>query len=394
MTDSEIDWSDLPVDVDAARRHLDEWMTPQFEDYESWRPLLEIAEDAIESRLEDLLGAQFKLGKDFQVTGQVKQWDSIAPKLEAGRFADWSKVTDLVRFRISTPSLGLVSKIRSRLDFHILDGTIDEKRWWQSTGAGRGYAAVHFQLRYEPTDLVPESQYDCGAEVQIQTNLQAAWSELTHAFYKSSFMEITPEENYGAPALLREKVFRLAAALELLDEEIQAVKDHFPEERKRVIDEVNNSRWKSVPLDEVALCSSISSKFVDSIESIRVVGRELGLRESAWPEHVRPGEECLGFLRFAERNGIRTLGDFSSALHRLIGEPDRLAMARLGRFIELERERASSLDDFLVINRPLFLIAIYLGFENPTEVVMTTMLRHSMLSSYWAAMGTITARPA
>lgn len=387
MSDAEVDWSNLPSDVRTAKRELDQWLAPQEATYNSWLPRLNGTEDAIETRIEQLLSPVFAQGKDFQVTGQIKSWSSISEKLEAGRFAEWSDVTDLVRFRISTPSLGLVQKIRNQLDDHIIDGTIDEKRWWQTTGPGKGYAAVHFQFRYKKEDDVPGSQHLCGAEVQIQTNLQAAWSDLTHAFYKSSFLEISPDENYGAPALLREKVYRLAAALELLDEEIEAVKRNFPDERRRVIAEVENARWKSVELDEVALCSSMTTKFKGRVDSIRELGLSLGMRESAWKEHVRPGEESLEFLRFAERNGVRTLGDFSRVIHKITENPSDHAMRRIGVFIDLEKKRSKSIKGYLVVNRPLFLIALYLGVENPKEISMGDMMRQRMFSSYWNAIG-------
>jgi len=130
-------------------------------------------------------------------------------------------ITDICGIRIVTSRTTVVDKI-----IRVLKGEleIDEKNSViksQKLNIDQfGYLSSNLvvSLNHERTRLTEWKKYtDLKAEIQIRTQLQHAWAQISHKFdYKKSA---------DMPAPLHRKLFRLSALFELADEELETISE-------------------------------------------------------------------------------------------------------------------------------------------------------------------------
>jgi len=253
---------------------------------------------------------------------RVKDWDhGVLPKLQDGRANPWDKCGDLIGVRIVVLSLLDVRHVHSAVAHLCRETTVDAHRWYTTSAKARGYEALHMQLCLPDDCGIPANTIAAGAELQIVTAIQNTWGDLTHAdFYK-------PEE--GAPLEMSQRVLRLAAVMNLVDEELQAIRTGLKPAIEARVDEVRayaRAAGTRVVLDELSLLACAGGPLRDAFVGLRDLGRRANFEVSGWPELVRLGPETNEFLHFAADAGIGTVGQLREACDRALNQSEELKL--------------------------------------------------------------------
>lgn len=128
--------------------------------------------------------------KGYLFEGRIKTLESVAEKIESGRYKNWQKIDDLYACTIVVP---LLSDEDTVIDF--LRSTFTKKRLLKRVSVPKSPDVFRFDstrfvghLKMPPgLDVVQGlSIYDIHFEVQIKSVFEYAWSKTTHALaYKS-----------------------------------------------------------------------------------------------------------------------------------------------------------------------------------------------------------------
>src|ERR1051326_5420587 len=156
----------------------------------------------------------------LSITSRVKQWESLVKKVRKKRYKDPRlEGTDLSGVRVITYVEGDVAKtselIESSFNVH-KDKSVDKS---DELGVDRvGYRSVHFicDLGGDRLKLPEFSKFEGMLfEIQVRTILQHAWAQIHHERdYK--FSGVLPKH-------IRRRLYGLAAVLELVDGEFDAL---------------------------------------------------------------------------------------------------------------------------------------------------------------------------
>lgn len=287
---------------------------------------------------------------------RVKKWKQVLAKIQSGRIDSWDMCPDLVGVKLVVLSKDLINPVLDAVgDLRMSHGQ-SSRSWHSSRGRSRGHSAEHLQVRFPKRLKVPGSLATVGAELQVQTELQGTWDSLTHKpFYKPP---------RGAPAEVRNRVHRLAAAIDLLDQEMSDVRAAVGKLQGELEDQVtdyytkDSPEWRSLKLDEVTLLAASGRQLKDPFNSARNLARKCGFRRSIWPERVRLGEESDDFLAVCEEAGFDTLGKVEGAAIGVYGWEDALRALANAVFLR-EGER------YALYDRPLHVIAITIILARP-----------------------------
>jgi ppGpp synthetase/RelA/SpoT-type nucleotidyltranferase len=157
--------------------------------YAHWRPFV----DEVERRVSDVL-RQFAAEHGFIFEGRSKTLESLAEKIETGRFKSWGELDDLYACTIAVP---LIQDEDTVLNFLVRKfDTIELKK--------RGeIAKPPDTFRFDSTRLIARLRPQVGAaagsaeplfsvrfEIQVKTLFELAWAKTTHALvYKSSIVD-------------------------------------------------------------------------------------------------------------------------------------------------------------------------------------------------------------
>ncbi len=337
----------------SAQERLEAVLTPQSVDYASQRPRLLAARDELKATLSSLVAAQ---RLECRIEARLKEWDQIVPKIEDGRVEYWSSCPDLLAAQIIVLSSDLVDDALAAIRNLRRPDSQSRRYWHSSTGRSRGYAAVHLQIELPLALDVPDPVRATGAELQVLTVLQAAWVTVTHdQFYKPKA---------GVPLQVRNRVHRLAAAADLLDQEITSITTTLDTLRRELHEEfkarANEDTWGTMLLDEVTLeaATADNGPLASQFDSLRDMASTAGFQSSAWTTRIRVGLETDVFLSFAEMVGINQLDD----LHSYISRTRRWR----GAFKELVAALGGRKNPLLpLFDRPLFVLTLVLAFEHP-----------------------------
>ncbi|MFR7474052.1 MAG: GTP pyrophosphokinase family protein [Christensenellales bacterium] len=155
------------------------------------------------------------------ISFRIKNEDSLRKKIQFKRkYQQLTDVTDLIGCRIVTlfePDMERVLEVLSR-EFEMIE-LVDKRKKSLEGYIDFGYNSIHVILRFSDArcQLVEYQRYrDIKFEVQIRTALQHAWGEIEHGLgYKS---------NFEIPLSIRRKLTRIAATLELIDEEFEVIR--------------------------------------------------------------------------------------------------------------------------------------------------------------------------
>lgn len=255
----------------------------------------------LEGELKELLE---KMGVPyFELHWRVKEWDSILEKIERKCLAPQSifDIYDVIGFRITTLFKSDIANICDMIhtNFPILweDNKADNKP--EDTF---GYLSVHFQIKLPEQWLqTPNTKAfrDVEAELQIRTFSQHVWAASSHLLqYK---VENT------IPYSLRRNINRLAAVLEIVDDELENILNAKESLRKSLL--VDTAKAESeTKLDSIVLEHILDEYFLEKNKN----------------EH-EPFDILLQELMFC---GVNTVG----MLRRLLEDKD-------GEIQRLEKER-------------------------------------------------------
>lgn len=345
-----------------SRKVLDgEILSPQFHEYNnSKNDLIKIVESIIKL-LEDNISEYAKLSEsDFSVSGRLKQWDSIKIKIEETRIKKWDECPDLLAFRIVVISSDLITKIQTSINMLVKSGTRKNMIWHGTNGRSRGYHARHMQIdlsEYLDGHVFPEKLKAIGAELQILTEFQNTWEKLTHNdFYKTSI---------GVPTAGRNRVYRLAAAINLIDDELVELRQYTESLRKKInaIFSDNSEQWKDVEIDEYSLIKVSEQHLCVKFSYIRRFARECGYRVSAWPELVRLGIETDKFITLCEYLNISKFKELDCYIDEVTNYKD-LLVELLNR--AQARENSNEKQAYL-FDRPLTILSIIMILNQPVH---------------------------
>ncbi len=153
------------------------------------------------------------------VKSRVKSLSSTVEKINRKRYEpQLSAVTDIVGIRIILLYTGHIDTVIPILRgaFRVIE-MIDKRP--QADSGQFGYNSVHLLCDVQETSRATLPEYvnfrRMPFEIQVRTILQEAWAEIEHQLvYKS---------NVAAPTDIRRLIARLSGALEIADEQFQAI---------------------------------------------------------------------------------------------------------------------------------------------------------------------------
>jgi ppGpp synthetase/RelA/SpoT-type nucleotidyltranferase len=157
--------------------------------YDEWLPFLKEVEIRVESTL-----LPFCRKEGFIFEGRLKSPDSLAEKIESGRYSSWEKLDDIYACTVAVPLAHDEKIVREKLS-SLFDVSDSKER-----GAIPKPPDV---FRFDSTRVIarlrkpPDAQIDKEIsifnilfEVQIKSLFEFAWSKTTHALtYKSSLVD-------------------------------------------------------------------------------------------------------------------------------------------------------------------------------------------------------------
>jgi len=335
--------------VRDAQIQLDRYLAEQRDHFNSLGKSLERYCERLQTRIARHLT---KVGLVADVSGRVKEWDKIVPKLSEG--TQLIEVNDLVGLRVITMYEDEVFRVTTELA-SLFAGEPFQRRWSSASGRKAGYAGVHVQVRLSALGGIKKELSDFTAELQIRTHLQHVWAELSHnEFYKAK---------YGVPYSVQDRLYRLAASLDVLSDEIVSIREELQTKtaarRKELLDRINN-RWQNVVIDEFTLCLFGNERIGEKLLRLRKIAVTAGFRESAWPEPVRVGGETDLFVPFSRLHDLEYVRDFEVLVDESFEYGEQLSEigARMCRQFGKNHN---------LFARPLFILAIVLMLRNPTR---------------------------
>ena len=159
--------------------------------------------------------------KISNMTLRIKSESALKNKvLLKGKYNHLDEITDVLGCRIITLFESDVEKILDCLKqtFDIVE-TVDKRKKHRVNHIEFGYTSLHLVVKFTDSrcDLVEYKKYkNIRFEIQLRTVLQHAWAEVEHGLGYKSF--------YEPPMEIKRKLNRLAATLEILDEEFESIR--------------------------------------------------------------------------------------------------------------------------------------------------------------------------
>lgn len=145
----------------------------------------------------------------YAFIGRTKALESVAEKIETGRFKKWSDLDDFYGCAIVIPLLTEEDKVVNFLRDQFVLVEIKQRGSTQKAPDVFRFEATRFWGRLKPTALADpaEPRFAITFEIQIRSAFEHAWGVTTHAIYKSG------KVSWKAKRL----VAQLKAAVEQLD---------------------------------------------------------------------------------------------------------------------------------------------------------------------------------
>lgn len=279
--------------------------------YRSWRKRLKAAT----KELERLCAADCERRKlrELRFTSRAKEWSEVLPKVQDGRAEPWSRCSDLIGVRAIVLVPPDADEVYAALRERVRSETTEQRRWAHPRGPMTGYHAWHVQLEIPDEIEVPDETREVGAELQIVTALRNVWGMISHKdFYKP---------DAGVPAALTDRMLRLSAVLDLVDDEIRELNASVAMATAAIqerVDHAPDAELALIPLDEASLIAAAGSKLTPEFKDLRQLARDSQFVVSGFAQLVKPGFEAQRFLALCEHVGITTLEDVKKLCHRAL----------------------------------------------------------------------------
>lgn len=198
------------------------------EKFVEWEP----STREVAKRVEDIL-IPYTRRKSYLFEGRRKTLESLAEKLESGRYKEWGQIDDLYACTIAVPLPDNELEVRQYLvdRFELIDsrergGTAKEPGMFRFDST-RLIFRLHPSVR--PEVVEGANIFSVKFEIQIKTIYDFAWSKTTHALtYKSDFVDW--------------KRYRLAAHLKAASEQIEFLLRGFDDAAQHLVE----SPWASI----------------------------------------------------------------------------------------------------------------------------------------------------
>ena len=152
---------------------------------------------------------------------RIKSEDALRNKvMYKNKYSHLDEITDVLGVRIITLFENDVDTILDLLEktFEICE-IVDKRKKERGSRIEFGYNSLHVVVKFTNNrcELVEYQKFqDIRFEIQIRTVLQHAWAEVEHGLGYKSF--------YEPPMSVKRKLNRLAATLEILDEEFENIR--------------------------------------------------------------------------------------------------------------------------------------------------------------------------
>ena len=152
---------------------------------------------------------------------RIKTEEALRNKvMYKNKYNHLDEITDILGVRIITLFETDIDTILDLLEntFEVCE-IVDKRKKERTNRIEFGYNSLHVIVKFTDSrcQLVEYQKYqDIRFEVQIRTVLQHAWAEVEHGLGYKSF--------YEPPMTVKRKLNRLAAALEILDEEFENIR--------------------------------------------------------------------------------------------------------------------------------------------------------------------------
>lgn len=319
---------------------------------------------------------------------RVKGVASALRRIEE-RYRTLENLPDFIGCRIVVTHVGEVDEAKGALEGYVGSVKPVPVTYHEGRGRSRGYSGVFYSkipvgawLQQHGGECVDENLKEAALvledyhfEIQVHTAMEEAWSRLSHAgFYKN---------DAGVPKGVHEQLTRMAAVSRMIDEELNRISLRLRTEQE----DVRNAFMKinlraELPIDEHILVAApeLSTRIRDMFIALRAIGQEAGLRESAWVDLVRVGDETDICLEVCQRTGLIYFKDFEENIEKFV-ENREVCIDVLRRtfftddgerrlYIRGEERRGS-----LTFDRPLTVFALLKLLELPFVPSIDTMKR-------------------
>lgn len=151
----------------------------------------------------------FSSSNHFAYSSRVKELDSIAEKIESGRYNDWNSIDDFIGSVIIIPSINYEPQILKFLETSFKKVLIKKRGSTLKSSEVFRFDATRFIGKLKPINSI-EIVNTINFEVQIRTAFEHAWSVTTHDLaYKSKTIDW--------------KILRLAAQLKSSVEQLDMI---------------------------------------------------------------------------------------------------------------------------------------------------------------------------
>jgi ppGpp synthetase/RelA/SpoT-type nucleotidyltranferase len=194
----------------------------------------------------------------FAYSGRAKTLESLAEKIESGRYAKWSELDDLFGCVVIVPTLAQEADVLTFLRTAFLEAVTKERGSSRKPPDSFRFDATRFIGRLRPI-REGESElprFNLCFEVQVRSAFEHAWSVTTHALsYKSGTIDW--------------KTQRLAAQLKAAVEQLDSLVLAFAESSKTII----AHDWPEVSVKRI-----IAERFTDLV-NLKKIPEELAPKD-------------------------------------------------------------------------------------------------------------------
>ncbi|MBN9523948.1 RelA/SpoT domain-containing protein [bacterium] len=203
----------------------------------------------------------------YAYVGRVKTLESLAEKIETGRFSRWSEVDDLFGCAVVIPTLAEERPTLEFLESVFTQVAIKKRGTTQKRPDSFRFDATRFYGRlksYESDTADPREQITF--EVQVRSAFEHAWSVTTHHIYKSKSVDWKAER---LAAQLKAAVEQLDSLVLAADLSSQTIVEHtWPEltAKRNMVDRL--SRLVSEGVVPETLAPKDWSRFADNLLSL------------------------------------------------------------------------------------------------------------------------------
>ncbi|MEH2252541.1 GTP pyrophosphokinase [Nostoc sp.] len=213
-------------------------------EYDNSQIILRKLEKKVKELLQDLL--EPNKANIHTISSRIKSRDSLNKKIELkNKYSYLRDITDIVGFRVITLFSDTVDEIAKIIEseFKIDKQNYIDKR--KALDSDRfGYLSLHY-IAYlsDSRSQLPENALVSNFcfEIQIRSILQHTWAEIEHDLgYKSK---------NSSPQAIQRRLYRLAALLEVADEEFKHLRNAIDDYKVQVEDSINKNNLNNVRID-------------------------------------------------------------------------------------------------------------------------------------------------